>query len=206
MSKQRAKDMAFGPDDYNQPTEPVGQIILPPYASPTYTAEHPYNRGSAAPWADAPAYPQGAPPAYPLYQSPVSPVYPVQPQPYPANYGGRPAGSMPPVYQPGYRRRARGRWFPGLVGVFFVLVQLALLARVVCMILSVPANSVWLSLLYRACDLFVSPVSWLAANINVSVLAGTQLLIYLEFLFAILAYGILSRILVRILKIFFNSW
>jgi hypothetical protein len=105
------------------------------------------------------------------------------------------------VYRP-VRSRARHRsLIPGLVGFLSLLVQLVLLGRVVCMLLSITAKTPLLALLFAASDLFVWPARWLAANITISLLAGTQLLTYLEFLLSILAYGLFSRFLVRLLKI-----
>ncbi len=85
-----------------------------------------------------------------------------------------------------------------------MLVQLALLARVVCMLFNVQNTTLWLTLLFAASDLFVQPMRWLAANVNISFLAGTQLLVFLEFLLAALAYGIFSRLFVRLLKALLN--
>lgn len=85
-----------------------------------------------------------------------------------------------------------------------MLMQLVLLARVVCMLFNIQNTTLWLTLLFAASDLFVLPMRWLAANINLAFLAGTQLLILLEFLLAALVYGILSRLLVRLLKALLN--
>jgi hypothetical protein len=86
------------------------------------------------------------------------------------------------------------------VRLFLVLVQLVLLARALCLLFGVQSTTLWLALLFAAGDLFVQPARWLAANINLSLLAGTQLLVYLEFLVAILAYGLLSRLLTLLLR------
>lgn len=72
------------------------------------------------------------------------------------------------------------------------------------MLFNIQNTTLWLTLLFAAGDLFVEPIRWLAANINLSILAGTQLLLYLEFLVAILAYGLFSRLFVRILRAFLN--
>lgn len=85
-----------------------------------------------------------------------------------------------------------------------MLVQVVLLARALCLLFSVQATSVWLALLFAASDLFVEPLRLLVAKLNITLLAGTQTLTILEFLVAALAYGILSRILVRMLKALLN--
>jgi hypothetical protein len=94
---------------------------------------------------------------------------------------------------------------PGLVGLFLFVGQLVLLARVVCVLAGVRSAAPWVTLLFAASDLFVLPVRVLAANINLSFLAGTQLLVVLELLVAILVYGVLSRLLVRLLRVLFNA-
>lgn len=86
-----------------------------------------------------------------------------------------------------------------------MLVQLVLLVRVICLLFGVVATTLWLHLLFVAGDVLVEPLRWFAANINIAPLAGTQLLIYLEYLVAILAYGIFSRLLVGLLKALFRN-
>lgn len=197
MRKQR-----FGPEDYSDTTEPVARVVLPPPVVPTYA-------GGAAPDAWTVPAPQ---PAVRPFPGEVAPDYPyAQPQaPYPVlppplkRYRGQPPGGSPSVYRPA--RRLHRSPIPGLVRLAFFLIQLALLARVVCMFVNVQITSPWLALLFAASDLFVQPIRWLAANINLSVLAGTQLLVYLEFLLAVLLYGLVSRLLVRLLRALLYDW
>ena len=61
-----------------------------------------------------------------------------------------------------------------------------------------------LEVLFAAGDLFVEPVRWLAAQLTLSWLSGTALLTDLEFVGAILAYGLLSWLLVRLLRVLLN--
>src|SRR5207245_10393928 len=51
--------------------------------------------------------------------------------------------------QPVYPRRSS---IPLLVGVFFVAVQLVLLARVILLLFGVPGNTLWIELVYAARD------------------------------------------------------
>jgi len=199
MGKQR-----FGPKDYNDTTEPVERVVLPPPAAPNYAGSGLYPDAWAvpAPQTATRPFPQGTAPDYSYDQSPPVVPYPVLPPP--KKYRGQPPGGAAPFYQPA--RKFRRSPVPGLVGFGLLLVQLALLARVVCMMLNVQPASPWLALLFAASDLFVGPVRWLAANVNLSVLAGTQLLLYLEFLLAVLMYGLVSRLLVRLLKALLNPW
>ncbi len=205
MGRQRSRNTPFKLGDYNEPTEPVERIILPPYANPTYGAPGPLpdTLTVPAPQPDARPVPQDGLPAYPYpyYQQPAA--YPVLPEAPLKRYRGTPPGGAARYSQP--LRRQRRSIIPGLVGLFLLLVQLALLARVACMLFNVQNTTSWLTLLFAASDLFVQPVRLLAANINLSFLAGMpQLLTILELLVAVLAYGILSRLLVRLLKVLLN--
>lgn len=199
MRKQR-QNQPFQPEDYNEPTEPLEPIVIPQYAGPLYTENGVFPSATTSP-APAPAIPLPPTevlPPYPYYQQP-QPAYPVLPPAPLKKYRGYPPGGAVPRQgrRPAYRRRSM---LPGLVRFLLLLVQLVLLARVVCLLFSVQGNTPWLALLFAAGDLFVRPVVWLAANINLSILAGTQFLIYLEFLVAILAYGLLSRLLPFLLR------
>lgn len=119
---------------------------------------------------------------------------------------------------------------PGLVRVGFALVQLVLLARVMCLVLNVQEITPWLALFFTVSDQLVEPIRWLAVTLNLSRLAntslfpnqfvglvhwgaailnsswlaGSPLLSHLEFVVAILAYGLLSWLLVRLLRVVLN--
>jgi hypothetical protein len=93
---------------------------------------------------------------------------------------------------------------PGLVRAGFVLVQVVLLARMVCLVLNVQETTPWLVLLFSASDQLVGPIRWLAVTLNLSRLASTPLRSNLEFVVAIPAYGLLSWLLVRLLRVVLN--
>jgi hypothetical protein len=204
MGKKSARQKAFGPTDYNQPTEPVKRIILPPSPEPTAPLGGWYVEGPYAPSSQAEAYPypQEYAPTYPYAQPPA---YPMLPPVRPKKYRGQPPGGSAPMYQPFRMRRRHRSPLPGLVGLCLMLVQLVLLIRVICLFLGVVATTFWLNLLFVASDVLVEPLRWLATTINIGPLAGTPVLIYIEFLLAILAYGIFSRLLVGVLKVLFRS-
>lgn len=195
MGKQKSQDSVFGLGDYDQPTEPVERIVLPVQVPSAYPP------GSLA----VPSAQYGMHPfqqeALPYQQA----AYPVLPSPPMQKYYGQPPGGSTTAYAPVSNRRPRRSRIPGLLILLCVFIQAVLLARVVCMLLNITATTFWLQLLYGVSDLFSWPARWLVANINVSVLAGTQLLIYLEFLVTILAYGFLSRLLVRFLRYLLND-
>jgi hypothetical protein len=72
------------------------------------------------------------------------------------------------------------------------------------MLFGIQGTAPWFALLLATGDLLVQPVYWLAANINLSLLAGTPILPYLAFLVAILAYGLFSRLLTLLLRVLLN--
>jgi hypothetical protein len=111
------------------------------------------------------------------------------------------------VEQPAKKRRTTPRRsiFPAVVGLFFVLVQLLLLVRVALQFLGQPDNLWWAGLIYNISNILVLPLRLLLQNVNVVVIAGTDLYNYLLFLVAILIYGLISRILVRFLKAILHS-
>ena len=205
MRKKQAQNKPFQPSDYNEPTEPLEVIELPFYGDPSYVMGDGFSVATTVP-ATQPALrlpPTDVLPAYPEHQ-PYPAAYPVLPPLPRKKYRGSPPGGYTPLPE---RAPARRRWrspLPGFVRLLFVLVQLVLLARVVCLLFGVQSNTLWLTVLFAAGDLFVQPVSALAANINLSLLAGTQLLLYLEFLVAILAYGLFSRLLALLLRALLN--
>jgi hypothetical protein len=130
--------------------------------------------------------------AYSRNNRPPGGVYPVQP----AN-----------IEQPGQKNGTRPRHssFPALVGLLFVLVQLLLLVRVVLLLLGQPSSIWWVGLIYSISSVFVLPFRLLLQNVNVPLIAGTELYNYLLVLLAILLYGLISRILVRFLKALLHS-
>jgi hypothetical protein len=202
MGKRPSQNTAFGLGDYDQPTEPLETIALPAYAAPTYTVDDPYPylgpQTVPAPQPGTRPFPQGSSSTYPVY--PVLPAIPIK------KYRGHPPGGSPPINQPVRRTKRRYKPLSRLVNLLFMLVQLALLARVVCMVLNVLATNVWLNLFFWACDLLAWPLRLLAASLTIPWLQGTQLLIYLELLLAILLYGLVARIVVGFLRVLFLLW
>ena len=86
-----------------------------------------------------------------------------------------------------------------------MLVQLLLLVRVVLQFLGQPGNIWWVGLIYNVSSVCVLPLRLLLDNVNVPLIAGTELYNYLLILLAILLYGLISRILVRFLKALLHS-
>lgn len=198
MRKKQLQRAVFKPGDYDVPTEPVERLVLPPPVVPAYPTERTYADDPVPVFqAGMRPFPQQYTPVGPYAQAPEYPLLPEAPL---KEYRGSPPGGAAPAYRPERVARQRRSPLPGLVRFCLILVQWILLARVVCMLFSVTATNIWLTLLFGASDLFVTPLRLLAAYINFAPLAGTQLLIYLEFLLAILVYGLFSRLFVGLLK------
>lgn len=199
MGKKNSQNKPFKLDDYDAPTEPVEHTILPMHTSPApmgYIASQEFlNRPVAYP-----AFPD----VHTDEQYPQDRAYPVLPRVRHQKYRGAPPEGAPSVYQPARQKRFRRSPLPGLVRFTFLLVQLVLLARLFCLLFAIQDTTLWLALLFVASDLFLEPIRFLAANINLSILAGTQMLVILEFVFALLAYGLLSRLLALLLRALLN--
>jgi hypothetical protein len=195
MRRQQSQQHSDGVDAHDQPTEPM-PAVQPPFAGRgSYGADipipQPYER--PFPYQDVP-YPAPRQPPYASDQQPPHPGY---------GYADRPPGGMAPGYADGdaRRTRARGRpsFIPVLVGLFFVLVQLLLLARFVVILLRLPVSTSWVGIVYEFSGIFVFPFHMLQQNFTPPLPAFPGS-IEIFTLLAILIYGLLSRILVRLLK------
>jgi hypothetical protein len=213
MRRNQPEDSRFEEyDEHNQPTEPMSQIILTPFspapdvygtssipASPLDEQHFPSKDSNAF---LAPGMPN---------RSKISPAYPFLPAAPGYSRNNRPPGGAypvvpPAIVQPRKRRHNPGRSaVPALIGFLFVLIQLLLLVRVALQLLGQSANLWWVGLIYNISDVFVLPFRLLLANVNIPLVAGTDLYNYLLVLLAILLYGLISRILVRFLKALLHS-
>ena len=174
-------------DEHDQPTEPNLPVFLPP--SSATAAGTPTNAGDAIPMPKPYEHPfpheyiqNVAPPNSPNSAPPST--YPVIP--------GSPVRTT--------TGQARRSLLPLFVGLFFVAVQFLLLLRFVLKLLPLARGIVWVELIYAISDLFVLPFRLLLANI---LPISSALELYT--LIAILVYGLLSRILVRFLKVLLRS-
>ena len=202
-------------DDHDSPTEPMSQVFLSPLSSTI-----PYSNGVNRASANKGAFPTPAPYEQTLqedipqpgtfYQPPEAQVYPVLP-PIATNGKHRPAGGAAPISSgdgsPARVKSAQAHrsTLPLWVGVFLVAVQLLLLIRFVLQLIGYSNNSFWVSLLYAVSSVFVFPFRALLYSLTSSITIGTDLLDLVAILFAILMYGLLSRILVRFLKALLHS-
>lgn len=188
---RRPQKNGVGPvDEHNQPTEPMN-FAVSPYA-PTATSDDS---------AFAPTRPLTQPQQPP--QAPLIGAYPFLP-PAPTRQSGNdgyagnapvpPGGSAPT--RSGTKRR---RGFPVLVGLFFVVIQLVLLVRFVFTIVPLWNDITWVNIFYNVTGLLIWPVQALLQQFSL------PLMVEISTLVAILAYGLLSRIVVRCLKLILRS-
>ena len=104
-----------------------------------------------------------------------------------------PGGSVTPV-----QARTRRNPLPIFVGMFFIAVQLLLLARFVLKLIRWPGSTTWAGLIYSVSNVFVLPFRLLLQNIAFPAIFLSTIEIYT--LLGILVYWLLSRILVHLLK------
>jgi hypothetical protein len=165
-------------DEHNAPTEPLNPFPLLSHPAGNSSGEH-----SAYPF--LPPLPasaknkKGRRPAVGAQSAfPVSPDYPVAPP------------------KPVKKKRAKSSTIPVFVGIFFVTVQLLLLVRFFLKLFESRSNEPWVALVYTVSNIFALPFRLILQNIPLPIPASLELYTLL----AILVYGLLSRILVHILK------
>jgi hypothetical protein len=202
-----------GSDEHNAPTEPL-KLFHPPVDSAGVAGEMWMEVGPngalPAPTPVEHPFPRlNIVPTGPYYQSPAAPVYPVLP-PVPASHK-RKKGQLPPegaypIYpfyppqpvQPAAPRiqHRRHSAIPSLVGLFLVAVQFLLLLRLLLKLINIQGNADWVAMVYTISSIFVLPIRLIFQHITLPF----PLPLELYTLIAVFAYGLLSRILVRILK------
>ena len=200
-------------DEYNQPTEPMSPIILSPpvdAGAPTYPVGASYGQQSVpAPVPPEMPFPQNAQ-SFNSYQQPLETPrsYPVLSPSSPAARNGRPPGGAAPFDERLFPQAAYAPQspVPSIVGASFVALQVLLLLRVVLLLFEVSANSnILVGLVYAVGTLFAGPFQLALDHLKFSSQTGTAWISYVAALIAILAYGVLARILVRFLKALLQS-
>jgi hypothetical protein len=194
-------DLIPAPQQQEQPfpQQYVGNVLPPQPYQP-----QPYMGNVLPPQSYQPQYIPGAPPVpyapmpAPLFgrrkgrrqrwrpEQPVAPIASVPTSPAPAPVGRR------------QRRMARKSPIPALIGLFFVFVQLVLVARFVLKIVNPPQTTVWIDITYALSSFFLLPALALMQQVKLPFSVGIELYT----LPAILLYSVFSRILVKILRVF----
>jgi len=197
-------------DEHNMPTEPLPDISNMPL--PTF------DQSSSAPgggnvYPPFPSYPdpQQPMPTYPFSQTPASymdryPSYPPWPGTPPETSYGRPPSA--PTQDAGNTKKQRKRprrFLPAFVGFIFFCVQLLLVIRFCIRLLSLSPDTTWVSIVTEVSEVFVSPfrLLWFQIPLTSTLVLANNIELYT--LIAILIYGVLSRLLVGILKVMLKS-
>ncbi len=199
MNRQRSHDgFSEHADEHDAPTEPMMPVVLSP-TSPIRVDD----KRIPVPQPYEQPFPQqhvrDASSMAGDKRQPAVPVYPYLPLAPPVGRGGRPAGGAVPV-RPGkasHRKQPGRSALPGLVGLFFVCVQFLLLVNVVLQLLGLPGTLLWVNIIDYVSAVFVLPVRLLLQNVIPQVTFDWTTIYTL---LAILLYGVLSRILVRLLR------
>ncbi len=186
-------------DEHDEPTEPmrradvaafvptIPNTALPPdeedVPSPK-TATHPFPHQYVQPAASLPVYP----------------VLPTKPNTSPQN---TPRVSMRPeaANSSAQQKRARGKMIPLAVGMCFVALQTLLLLRFLLKVLNVSSDNIWVGAIYGVSNVFVLPFRVLFLQLAIPQFFTVELYTLL----AILVYGVVSRIIVHVLKILLNA-
>jgi hypothetical protein len=191
-------------DEHSAPTEPLlpaveetvptGEVTPPVFPAPL-PYEQPFPQQQA----------QGAPQQQGPYSPPAVTVYPVLPPAPTIQQGHRPAGSVVPIQpqNPGHSARSGQSVVPMLVGVFFVTVQFLLLINFIAGLISLSPYQQWLQRIYEVSSIFLRPFHLLFEHITLPLSPTVRVEVYT--LLAILVYGLLSRLLVRLLKVLLRS-
>jgi hypothetical protein len=198
--KRPKKNGAEEIDEHNQTTEPFG-FGVSPYA-PTATGDR--LPPETPPIAMVRPGSQSQVPAQP----PLIGAYPFLP-PAPVHSKGAAASAAENIKPsqsgassasvPGMRRLRKV--FPALVGLCFVVVQVLLLVSFGLKIVGQWDSTLWANVLYLISDIFVWPVQALVHQIPLPFSISAQIIT----LAAILLYGVISRIVVRCLKLLLHS-
>ena len=213
LSHNKAQEESI--DEHNQPTEPIARLVLPAYTPPVVQATSPFAEPTIStlpvqPMSPTPIIQQQVPPlpAAAQPQQPLPPMQAYSPDNPPAvvspflDVPALPAQPLPPVQpqsgnspQQGRAKQARSRQ-PLLVGLFFVAVQFLLLARFGLGVLNLPVDNVWRVIVFTLTDVFLLPFTLLFRQVTLPLNLGPELYP----LIAVLVYGLISRLLVRLLK------
>jgi hypothetical protein len=182
-------------DEHDAPTEPLPLVdtlpIVPPQQGLTLPAPPPADQVAPYQPGQAIAGPPSPPQPYPYVPPPPAM------QQEPAQEDGEKIKSGGTGKQASSRRNLK----PLLPGFFFIAVQLLLLLRFFLKITGFMADQGWVGVVMGVSEVFVSPFR--ALLLQVSLQLPAQVEVYT--LLAIVVYGLISRLLVRLLKIALKS-
>ena len=128
--------------EFEEPTEPMSQVFLPPYSAPTFrTGVTTDWNAIPSPQLDEVPFPKsGTNPVDISGMLAIPPMYPILPPATPDSRTGKSPGVAPPYVYTGkpdalILHQTRRSSFPALVGLFFLAVELLLLVRLLLSLL-----------------------------------------------------------------------
>jgi len=200
MRRQQSQDNFLeAEDEHNQPTEPMPRFIPSPFP-PGDDAQVPVPQPYERPFPSQDGYKNAIPGVG--NRPPGASPYPYLPPAPETRKQGRPPGGATSLW-PGAAvtpapARARRSPLPVFVGMFFIAVQLLLLARFVLKLIHWPGSTAWAGAIYSVSNVFILPFHLLLHNVALPAIFLNTIEIYT--LLAILTYWLFSRILVHLLK------
>ncbi len=184
-------------DEHDEPTEPMRRAdvaafvpTIPSTALPSDEEDVPSPKSATHPFPHQ--YVQ------PVPSSPVYPVLPAKPNLPPQN-----SVTVQPeaASHSSQQKRVRRKMIPLVVGMCFVAIQTLLLSRFLLKVLNVSPDNIWVGAVYGVSNVLVLPFRVLFLQLAIPQLFTVELYTLL----AILAYGVISRILVHMLKVLFKT-
>ena len=199
--------------DFEEPTEPMSRVFLPPYSTPTFQTDILTDRDAIpAPQLDEVPFPKSSTnlvdkSGISAIKPPINPI--LSPAIPDSQYNRSPAVAPPDVYtgkpEASIKRNTRRSKFPALVGLFFFAVEFLLLLRLLFSLFGTPSSHVWVGFVYTVSTFFLLPFFWLLQNVKIPLINGTEFYSDLVIVCAIFVYGFISRILVRFFKVVLNT-
>lgn len=183
-------------DEHDAPTEPLPLLdtlpTVPPQQDKTLPAPPPANQAAS--------YQPGQ--AIPGQPSPLQPYPYVLPPPATQQGPSQENGEKIKSGGTGKQTRSRRSLKPLLPGFFFIAVQILLLLRFFLKITGLMADQWWVGVIMGVSEVFVSPFRALLLQISLQLPAQVEVYTLL----AVIVYGLISRLLVRLLKIILRSY
>ncbi len=184
-------------DEHDEPTEPMRHAdvaafvpTIPNTVLPSDEEDVPSPKSATHPFPHQ--YVQ------PVSPSPVYPVLPAKPIDSPQN-----SVSVQPVVanHSSQQKKVRRKIIPLAVGMCFVAIQMLLLFRFLLKVLNVSSDNIWVGAVYEVSNVFVLPFRVLFLQLAIPQFFTVELYTLL----AILVYGLVSRIVVHMLKVLFKT-
>ncbi len=195
-------------DEHDEPTEPIRRAdvdafvpTIPNTILPPDEEDVPSPKTSTQPfphqYVQQPASIQGSS----QHMQPFVPSYPVLPAKPSFSGENVPVAQPEAVNRMSQQKRARRNIVPLTVGMCFIAIQTLLLFRFLLKLLSISSDNAWVGAVYEVSNVFVLPFRVVFLQLAIPLLFTVELYTLL----AILAYGIVSRILVHTLKALFKA-